>query len=402
MPVREGEIVQGRYQLQVLLGAGGFGQVWKASDHTLGREVAVKLATSLADDPQAGARFTAEARKLARLRHRGIVTVHDAGTATGPGRGVPFLVMELLSGSTWQQGTAPEPVDSVVGTAVSLAEALAYMHGMGIVHRDIKPANIMICADGQAVLMDLGIARDFSTLTTVTAAFSPGTPAYMAPEQLSGAPASAASDVYAFGLVLIQKITGKRGPAAQLSAADRARLTPPLHALLSRMTALEPDERPSMAECREQLGRVPRPGASGPAGHPPSGPAPLVPRRRGWWARWVGPQRLRQRTPTVRVTAAAPTTAPAGTSPSGSPSPGQREVLAGIAGILHEITGVPVGDVQLDKTFGRDLDVDSLSMVEVVVAAEELFGVRISDDEAQKLRTVRDATDHVLRERSRK
>ncbi|MFI6056133.1 serine/threonine-protein kinase [Streptomyces violascens] len=279
--------IQDRYQLQHLLGAGGFGQVWKATDRTLEREVAFKFATSIADDPQAVARFTAEARKLAQLHHRGIVTIHDAGTVVDDGHAVPYLVMELLNGSTWQQSDSVEPVESVVQTGAGLAEALAHMHETGIVHRDIKPANIMICADGKAVLMDLGIARDFSALTTVTAAFSPGTLAYMAPEQLAGQPASAASDVYALGLVLIEKITGKRGPAAQLPATDRAALAPDIRALLDRMTALDPGERPSAAECRARLGQPAPPPA--PDRVEPPRPAPESPGRRAQWERFGPP-----------------------------------------------------------------------------------------------------------------
>ncbi|MFI5775063.1 serine/threonine-protein kinase [Streptomyces sp. NPDC051658] len=172
MTVRADMTIQDRYQLQDLLGAGGFGQVWKAADQTLEREVAVKFAIFIADDPQAVARFTAEARKLARLRHRSIVTVYDAGAVSDDGQQIPYLAMELLDGTTWQQSASAE---WIVQTGASLADALAHMHEKGIVHRDIKPANIMIGADGNAVLMDLGIARDFSALTTVTAAASPGT-----------------------------------------------------------------------------------------------------------------------------------------------------------------------------------------------------------------------------------
>ncbi|WP_189311879.1 serine/threonine-protein kinase [Streptomyces brasiliensis] len=287
MTVRADMTIQDRYQLQHLLGAGGFGQVWKATDQTLEREVAVKFAIAIADDPQAVARFTAEARKLARLRHRGIVTVHDAGTVVADsGHQIPYLVMELLDGTTWQQSTSME---SIVRTGASLADALAHMHEKGIVHRDIKPANVMIGADGSAVLMDLGIARDFAALTTVTAAASPGTLAYMAPEQLAGEPATAASDVYALGLVLIEKLTGKRGPAAQLPATDRNTLTPHLRMLLDRMTALDPAERPSAAECRMQLAQP------SPPGHPVPG-EPTMPRpnaespgHRAQWERFGPP-----------------------------------------------------------------------------------------------------------------
>lgn len=267
MTVHANMTIQDRYQLQQFLGEGGFGQVWKALDRTLDREVAVKFATAIAQDPKAANRFTAEARKLARLHHRGIVTIHDAGTIDNDGALVPYLVMELLTGSTWQTA----PVDSVVETGASLAEALAHIHEKAIVHRDIKPANIMICADGNAVLMDLGIAWDLSTATTVTAGSFPGTPAYMAPEQLAGHPATAASDVYALGLVLVERLTGRRGPAAQLPATDRRAVAPHLLAVLNRMTALEPDERPTAAECHALL-RKPTPSSIHAPGRPPRRP----------------------------------------------------------------------------------------------------------------------------------
>ncbi|MFE4255790.1 acyl carrier protein [Streptomyces sp. NPDC056910] len=363
--MRADTTIQDRYRLQHLLGAGGFGQVWKATDRTLEREVAVKIATSLADDPQAVARFTAEARKLARLHHSGIVTVHDAGTIADDDQTVPYLVMELLDGSTWQKSSSVESVESVVRTGASLAEALAHMHEMGIVHRDIKPANIMICADGNAVLMDLGIARDFSTLTTVTAAVSPGTLAYMAPEQFSGASASVASDVYALGLVLIEKITGKRGPAVQLPATDRTALAPNLRALLDRMTALDPGERPSAAECRGQLCQsvLPREPAPEPAPAGGSTPIPIT--------------RARQEHADL---AAA-----------------QEEILTGLAEIVTEIADIPIEAVQLDSSFKRDLGVDSLAMVEIAVAAEMHFGISIPDKHIKNLKTIRDATDYVLK-----
>ncbi|WP_129838966.1 serine/threonine-protein kinase [Streptomyces sp. RFCAC02] len=284
MTVRANMTVQDRYRLRHPLGTGGFGQVWQATDLTLEREVAVKFAASIADDPRAVERFTAEARKLARLRHRGIVTVHDAGVLTDDGRPVPYLVMELVDGSTWQQGSPAGPAESVARTGAGLADALAHLHAAGIVHRDVKPANVMIRADGEAVLLDLGTARDLSRLTTVTAGVSPGTLAYMAPEQLAGAPATAASDVYALGLVLVEKLTGVRGPAAQLPAADRAAVPPHLRELLDRMTALDPAGRPAAAECRELLGRsVPSRQSAG------AGPAPQGTWHGNEWVRFGVP-----------------------------------------------------------------------------------------------------------------
>lgn len=265
--------IQDRYQVQHLLGEGGFGQVWSAVDRTLEREVAIKFATAIAQDPQVADRFTAEARRLARLQHRDVVTIHDAGSVEHDGTSVPYLVMELLTGSTWQSTRVP----AVVETGARIAGALAHLHAKGIVHRDVKPSNIMICADGSAVLMDLGIARDLSTVTTMTAMNFPGTPAYMAPEQLAGHPATAASDVYALGLVLVEKLTGKRGPAAQLNGIDRGTIAPNLLPLLDRMTALEPRDRPTAAESIDGLlqSDVPRGSVGRPEATPATPDAPV-------------------------------------------------------------------------------------------------------------------------------
>ncbi|NDZ80670.1 serine/threonine protein kinase [Streptomyces sp. SID10853] len=243
--------VGGRYQVQRVLGRGGFGEVWEALDHNLNRRVAIKFITGVAQYPEAARRFAREARILASLNHGSIVTVHDAGTIDHGGLPLPYLVMEMLHGGTWETAWP----DSAVETGARLADALAHVHAANVVHRDVKPANIMICTDGRTVLMDFGIARDDNSLTrTVTTtgkAF--GTPAYMAPEQFGGAGATPASDVYALGLVLVEKLTGQRGPAAQLTGAARAAVPGHLVPLLTRMTSHLPQDRPSAAECARQL-----------------------------------------------------------------------------------------------------------------------------------------------------
>lgn len=248
--------VGGRYQVQRVLGTGGFGEVWEALDGNLHRRVAIKFVTGVAQYPDAARRFAREARTLASLNHGSIVTIHDAGTIDHDGLPVPYIVMEMLEGATWETAR----VGSAVETAARLADALAHAHGANVVHRDVKPANIMICADGRTVLMDFGIARDDNSLTrTVTATGNGfGTLAYMAPEQFDGSSATAASDVYALGLVLVEKLTGQRAPAAQLTGATRAALPAHLMPLLTRMTSQLPQDRPTAAECAREL-RAPAP-----------------------------------------------------------------------------------------------------------------------------------------------
>ncbi|MGP4109473.1 serine/threonine-protein kinase [Streptomyces sp. 4N509B] len=258
--MHQGMAVGDRYRVERVLGRGGLGEVWEAEDRTLGRRVAVKFVTGVTEYPEAAERFAREARTLASLRHGGIVTVHDAGTVDHDGRPLPYLVMELLDGVTWEFAH----VDSVEETGACLADVLAHVHAARIVHRDVKPANVMICADGRTVLMDFGIARDDASLTrnaTTTGRFL-GTPAYMAPEQLQGRAATPASDVYALGVVLVEKLTGHRLPAAQLLPEVRSSLREPLLSLLTRMTSAHPEQRPTAAECAALLRAPARPTAT--------------------------------------------------------------------------------------------------------------------------------------------
>ncbi|MFJ2091687.1 serine/threonine-protein kinase [Streptomyces sp. NPDC087901] len=237
--------------MQHVLGRGGLGEVWNALDLTLNRRVAIKFVTGVMQYPEAARRFAREAQTLASLHHGSIVTVHDAGTIDHDGHPLPYLVMEELSGATWETAQ----VDSVIETGACLADALAHVHEARVVHRDVKPANIMICADGRVVLMDFGIARDDASLTrtvTATGRFF-GTPAYMAPEQMQGYAATPASDVYALGLVLVEKLTGHRLAAAQLTVQAQAGVPGHLLSLLTRMTSPGHEQRPTAAECAELL-----------------------------------------------------------------------------------------------------------------------------------------------------
>ncbi|GAA2059673.1 hypothetical protein GCM10009801_00560 [Streptomyces albiaxialis] len=272
--MRAGMVVGERYEVGGLIGRGGFGEVWEAVDRNLRRDVAIKFLTIVTEDPDAADRYAREARTLATLQHPAVVGVQDAGSLDHEGVALPYLVMERLTGTTWEaDGAAP-----VALTGALIAEALDHVHGARIVHRDVKPANIMICPDGRVVLMDFGIARDDShtrRATTTGAVF--GTPAYMAPEQLARRPATPASDVYALGLVLVEKLTGQCTPARQLGAEARARVPRRLRRLLDAMTSHEADRRPTAAECAAGLRAAangspfgPRPGRNGNGAGPTS------------------------------------------------------------------------------------------------------------------------------------
>lgn len=272
--MREGMVLEDRYEVLRLLGRGGLGEVWEGQDRRLRRRVAVKFATGVVRYPEAARRFAHEAVVLASLQHRGIVTVYDSGTVHGEfGGQLPYIVMELLTGATWESAR----VDSVPETAAAVADALAHAHHAKIAHRDVKPANIMIEADGTPVLLDFGIARDDNALTsTVTATgHGFGTPLYMAPEQLAGARGDAAADVYALGLIVLEKLTGRR-KSADLDP-DRSPLGPRTVALLARMLSPVADGRVSAAECAAELRALARPSTAGGLGTTRPGAQPERP-----------------------------------------------------------------------------------------------------------------------------
>ena len=277
-------LIQGRYRLLEIIGRGGMGEVWRATDESLGRSVAVKCLKPLG--PQHGRsddnfvkvlreRFRREARVAASLQHRGVTVVHDFGESDG----VLFLVMELLEGQNLSQlleenKQAPLPVGEVVDIAEQVADALAYTHRQGIVHRDLKPANIMRLTDGAVKICDFGIARlgadiGFTSRLTGTG-IAMGTPHYMSPEQISGSEVDHRSDLYSLGCVLYEIATGV--PPFDLDDAWAVlvghRDTPPvplrehraeLPAFLDRIVldllAKTPEGRPEIgrASCRERV-----------------------------------------------------------------------------------------------------------------------------------------------------
>jgi eukaryotic-like serine/threonine-protein kinase len=219
----------GPYEIVSPLGAGGMGEVYRARDTKLGREVAIKvLPSSVTGDAERLARFRREAQVLASLNHPNIAAIYHVEDADG----VPAIVMELVQGETLAEriSRGPIPVDEALPIAKQIAEALEAAHEQGIVHRDLKPANVKVTPNGIAKVLDFGLAR-LSEMTSASNAgsaalsMSPtitspalvsgvgvllGTAAYMSPEQAKGTPADKRSDIWAFGCVLYEMLTGKR------------------------------------------------------------------------------------------------------------------------------------------------------------------------------------------------
>jgi len=221
----------GPYEIQSPLGAGGMGEVYRARDPRLQRDVAVKvLPAFVSRDPDRVRRFEQEARATGALNHPNIVAVFDVGSCEG----VPYLVTELLEGSSLRARMAgPIPARKVTDYGVQIAHGLAAAHDKGIVHRDLKPENIFLCRDGRAKILDFGLAKltgpepSDATVTNLGgightgSGIVLGTAGYMSPEQVRGERADSRSDIFSFGVVVYEALSGQRAFTGS-TAADRA------------------------------------------------------------------------------------------------------------------------------------------------------------------------------------
>jgi eukaryotic-like serine/threonine-protein kinase len=245
MPLSVGDRL-GPYEILAPIGAGGMGEVYRARDSRLGREVAVKvLPEHLADDSQALSRFESEAKAVAALSHPNILVLFDVGEHEG----IRYAVTELLAGETLRDRLSRSPLSwrKTIELGVALAEGLAAAHGKEIIHRDIKPANIFVTADGHVKILDFGLARwqetkapqdETVTLDEAQAGAVLGTAGYMSPEQVRGEKAGAPSDIFSLGCVLYEAVTGRRAFPGK-SAGDT-------------MAAILKDDPPAIADSGRQ------------------------------------------------------------------------------------------------------------------------------------------------------
>ncbi|MGK5742001.1 protein kinase domain-containing protein [Micromonospora sp. URMC 103] len=341
-------VLSDRYRLGERVATGGMGAVWKCTDLLLEREVAVKvLLPTLVADPEFTTRFRAEARMLAALRHPGVVAVHDVGQATlADGTRVDYLVMEYVDGEplvSWIGRAGRLDAASTMSIVAQAAEALHAAHLAGIVHRDVKPGNLLVKSDGRVVLVDFGIARSPALNGLTAANMVLGTATYMSPEQATGQPVSAATDVYALGTVAYYCLAGQPPFAGEnpLEVALRHQQdepaalppgTPPAVAdLVARAMAKRPADRfgsaaemaRAAAEARDAtLATIPLsarppwalagPAPAGPAlaGPTPAGPAPAGP---------ATPPAAAPQPPLPSPPGPVPPAVPGGTRPTGAP-----------------------------------------------------------------------------------
>lgn len=300
----------GPYEILAPIGAGFQGQVYRARDTRLQREVAIKVPPDhLADDPEALARFEREGRAIAALSHPNILEIHDIGCDGG----VTFVVTELLKGETLRQristGALSWRTAAEIGLAV--AEGLAAAHGCEVVHRDLKPENVFLTTDGRVKILDFGLARHEkekragsrestdSTRTDTESGYLAGTPGYMSPEYLRGRRPDARSDIFALGCVIYEMVTGRRafsGEGSQEVLAATLRDEPPdpagivadlpddLRMILMRSLAKEPEARFQSAR---DLAFALKLAVNSPVRHDPDRPVEPWPRPPSRWPRIV-------------------------------------------------------------------------------------------------------------------
>jgi eukaryotic-like serine/threonine-protein kinase len=249
----------GRYRLDERIGAGGMGEVWRATDTTLRRRVAVKLLPpEVARDAERLAKFRIEAQSAAAVQHPGIAQVYDyCDDADG---GLPYLVMELVDGTSLDRLLEDGPLGAAFTMSIvaQVAEGLAAAHAAGVVHRDIKPQNLLATREGQIKITDFGIARMMRSAVATSTGELVCTPAYLAPERGLGAAATPAADLYALGIVAYQCLAGRlpfTGEPLAVVLAHQNQPLPPLPrqvpakaaALVAALTAKSPEARPASA-----------------------------------------------------------------------------------------------------------------------------------------------------------
>ena len=249
----------GRYELDSRIAIGGMGEVWEATDHVIGRTVAIKiLKDEYMGDPGFLERFRAEARHAALVNHEGIASVFDYGEENGSA----FLVMELVPGealSTILEREGSLSTDKTLDIVAQTAAALQAAHAAGLVHRDIKPGNLLITPDGRVKITDFGIARIADQVPLTATGQVMGTVQYLSPEQASGHPASPATDIYSLGIVAYECLAGKRPftgesqvaiAMAQINDAPPplpATIAEPVRNFVMSMIAKKPEDRPATA-----------------------------------------------------------------------------------------------------------------------------------------------------------
>jgi len=303
----------GPYEIVAPLGAGGMGEVYRAKDAKLGREIAIKvLPAAVVDDRSRRQRFEQEARSASALNHPNILTIYDINEADG----ALYIAMELVEGKTLRELVAsgePLPTKRLLDLAVQIAEGLAKAHAAGIVHRDLKPENVMVSKDGYVKILDFGLAKltetpaasDASVLPTAVAPPTEpgtvmGTAGYMSPEQASGQPVDFRSDQFSFGSILYEMATGRKAfqrktGAETLAAIIRDEPEPlsqaapkapaPVRWIVERLLAKDPEERYAstkdlardLRSVRDHLSETSVSGALEAA-------EPVRPRRRRWLA----------------------------------------------------------------------------------------------------------------------